>query len=160
MVHLKKPAHHHNGKVMHDFEKGTYSIRMTNRQYVQDFVLQGKSRFVQMITVPTGEKVKITISADGFLRYQYGSNPSHYVYKKTVSESTRFRRIAHYLKGGEDRYRTGNSAEVFLGMVDKSTGGKSASAYMFNKHGKIVSKSRHANGGEALKHLRKYHGDK
>jgi hypothetical protein len=54
--------------------------------------------------------------------------------------------------GGAKR-AVGTHAEVWHGTADHTSGGLKKSQLMKNKHGRIVSKKKHALGKKALKHL-------
>jgi hypothetical protein len=49
----------------------------------------------------------------------------------------------------------GSKAQVWHGTAKKTTGGLTKSNLMKNKHGRIVSKRKHASGKKTIKHLRK-----
>ena len=50
---------------------------------------------------------------------------------------------------------TGTRAQVWHGTAKKTPGGLTKSNLMKNKHGRIVSKRKHASGKKTIKHLRK-----
>ena len=47
----------------------------------------------------------------------------------------------------------GSRAEVWHGTAKKTSGGLSKSQLMMNKHGRIVSRRKHASGKKSIKHL-------
>ena len=47
----------------------------------------------------------------------------------------------------------GSRAEVWHGTAKKTSGGLSKSHLMMNKHGRIVSRRKHASGKKSIKHL-------
>jgi hypothetical protein len=47
----------------------------------------------------------------------------------------------------------GSRAQVWHGTAEKTTGGLVKSHLMMNKHGRIVSKKKHALGKKSIKHL-------
>jgi len=49
----------------------------------------------------------------------------------------------------------GTRAQVWHGTAKKTSGGLTKSHLMKNKHGRIVSKRKHASGKKTIKHLRK-----
>lgn len=49
----------------------------------------------------------------------------------------------------------GSKAQVWHGTAKKTTGGLTKSNLMKNKHGRIVSKRKHASGKKTIRHLRK-----
>ena len=49
----------------------------------------------------------------------------------------------------------GTRAQVWHGTAEKTPGGLTKSHLMKNKHGRIVSKRKHASGKKTIKHLRK-----
>jgi hypothetical protein len=49
----------------------------------------------------------------------------------------------------------GTRAQVWHGTAEKTPGGLTKSHLMKNKHGRIVSKKKHASGKKTIKHLRK-----
>jgi len=49
----------------------------------------------------------------------------------------------------------GSRAEVWHGTAKKTSGGLSKSHLMMNKHGRIVSRRKHASGKKSIKHLEK-----
>jgi len=49
----------------------------------------------------------------------------------------------------------GSRAEVWHGTAKKTSGGLSKSHLMMNKHGRIVSRRKHASGKRSIKHLEK-----
>jgi hypothetical protein len=55
--------------------------------------------------------------------------------------------------GGAHERKRGTHAEVWHGTAHHTTGGLTKSDLMKNKHGRIVSKKKHALGKKALKHL-------
>ncbi len=50
---------------------------------------------------------------------------------------------------------TGTRAQVWHGTAKKTSGGLTKEKLMMNKHGRIVSKKKHASGKKTIKHLRK-----
>lgn len=50
---------------------------------------------------------------------------------------------------------TGSRAQVWHKTARKTPGGLTKSDLMMNKHGRIVSKKKHASGKKTIKHLRK-----
>jgi hypothetical protein len=50
---------------------------------------------------------------------------------------------------------TGSRAQVWHGTAKKTSGGLTKSNLMKNKHGRIVSKKKHASGKKTIKNLRK-----
>lgn len=50
---------------------------------------------------------------------------------------------------------TGTRAQVWHGTAKKTSGGLTKNNLMMNKHGRIVSKRKHASGKKTIKHLRK-----
>ena len=50
----------------------------------------------------------------------------------------------------------GSRAQVWHGTAEKTTGGLVKSHLMMNKHGRIVSKKKHALGKKSIKHLYNY----
>ena len=50
---------------------------------------------------------------------------------------------------------TGSRAQVWHKTAKKTPGGLTKSDLMMNKHGRIVSKKKHASGKKTIKHLRK-----
>ena len=50
---------------------------------------------------------------------------------------------------------TGTRAQVWHGTAKKTSGGLTKSHLMQNKHGRIVSRRKHASGLKTIKHLRK-----
>jgi hypothetical protein len=50
---------------------------------------------------------------------------------------------------------TGTRAQVWHGSAKKTSGGLTKDKLMMNKHGRIVSKKKHASGKKTIKHLRK-----
>jgi hypothetical protein len=50
---------------------------------------------------------------------------------------------------------TGTRAQVWHGTARKTPGGLTKSNLMKNKHGRIVSKRKHASGKKTIKHLKK-----
>jgi hypothetical protein len=50
---------------------------------------------------------------------------------------------------------TGTRAQVWHGTAKKTSGGLTKSHLMMNKHGRIVSRKKHASGKKTIKHLRK-----
>ena len=50
---------------------------------------------------------------------------------------------------------TGSRAQVWHGTAKKTPGGLTKSNLMKNKHGRIVSKRKHASGKKTIKNLRK-----
>jgi hypothetical protein len=50
---------------------------------------------------------------------------------------------------------TGTRAQVWHGTAKKTSGGLTKNHLMKNKHGRIVSKRKHASGKKTIKHLRK-----
>ena len=49
----------------------------------------------------------------------------------------------------------GTRAQVWHGTAKKTSGGLTKSHLMKNKHGRIVSRKKHASGKKTIKHLRK-----
>ena len=49
----------------------------------------------------------------------------------------------------------GSKAQVWHGTAKKTTGGLTKNNLMKNKHGRIVSRRKHASGKKTIKHLRK-----
>ena len=49
----------------------------------------------------------------------------------------------------------GTRAQVWHGTAKKTSGGLTKSHLMKNKHGRIVSRRKHASGKKTIKHLRK-----
>ena len=49
----------------------------------------------------------------------------------------------------------GSRAEVWHGTAKKTVGGLTKSSLMKNKHGRIVSRRKHASGKRSIKHLEK-----
>lgn len=49
----------------------------------------------------------------------------------------------------------GTRAQVWHGTAKKTSGGLTKSALMKNKHGRIVSRRKHASGKKTIKHLKK-----
>ena len=49
----------------------------------------------------------------------------------------------------------GSRAEVWHGTAKKTSGGLTKNALMMNKHGRIVSRKKHASGKRSIKHLEK-----
>lgn len=49
----------------------------------------------------------------------------------------------------------GTRAQVWHGTAKKTSGGLTKTHLMKNKHGRIVSKKKHASGKKTIKHLRK-----
>jgi hypothetical protein len=50
---------------------------------------------------------------------------------------------------------TGSRAQVWHGTAKKTSGGLTKSNLMMNKHGRIVSKKKHASGKKTIKNLKK-----
>ena len=50
---------------------------------------------------------------------------------------------------------TGTRAQVWHGTAKKTSGGLTKNALMMNKHGRIVSRRKHASGKKSIKHLEK-----
>jgi len=50
---------------------------------------------------------------------------------------------------------TGSRAQVWHGTAKKTSGGLTKHNLMMNKHGRIVSKRKHASGKKTIKHLKK-----
>jgi hypothetical protein len=50
---------------------------------------------------------------------------------------------------------TGTRAQVWHGTAKKTSGGLTKQRLMMNKHGRIVSKKKHALGKKTIKHLKK-----
>jgi hypothetical protein len=50
---------------------------------------------------------------------------------------------------------TGSRAQVWHGTAKKTSGGLTKSALMMNKHGRIVSRKKHASGKKTIKRLKK-----
>jgi hypothetical protein len=50
---------------------------------------------------------------------------------------------------------TGTRAQVWHGTAKKTSGGLTKSSLMKNKHGRIVSRRKHASGKKTIKNLRK-----
>ena len=50
---------------------------------------------------------------------------------------------------------TGSRAQVWHGTAKKTSGGLTKSHLMMNKHGRIVSKKKHASGKKTIKNLKK-----
>jgi len=50
---------------------------------------------------------------------------------------------------------TGTRAQVWHGTAKKTSGGLTKQHLMMNKHGRIVSKKKHASGKKTIKHLKK-----
>ena len=50
---------------------------------------------------------------------------------------------------------TGSRAQVWHGTAKKTSGGLTKSNLMMNKHGRIVSRRKHASGKKTIKNLRK-----
>jgi len=50
---------------------------------------------------------------------------------------------------------TGTRAQVWHGTAKKTSGGLTKSNLMKNKHGRIVSRKKHASGKKTIKHLKK-----
>jgi hypothetical protein len=51
--------------------------------------------------------------------------------------------------------KIGTRAQVWHGTSVKTSGGLTKSHLMMNKHGRIVSRKKHASGKKSLKHLKK-----
>lgn len=49
----------------------------------------------------------------------------------------------------------GTRAQVWHGTAKKTSGGLTKNNLMMNKHGRIVSKKKHASGKKTIKHLKK-----
>ena len=49
----------------------------------------------------------------------------------------------------------GTRAQVWHGTAKKTSGGLTKNALMMNKHGRIVSRRKHASGKKSIKHLEK-----
>lgn len=59
------------------------------------------------------------------------------------------------MAGGAKVPAVGSHAQVWNGSAKHTSGGLTKSDLMKNKHGRIVSKKKHALGKKSLKHLRK-----
>ena len=59
------------------------------------------------------------------------------------------------MEGGAKIPAVGSHAQVWNGNAKHTSGGLTKSDLMKNKHGRIVSKKKHALGKKSLKHLRK-----
>jgi len=89
----------------------------------------------------------------------YNNNDEMYGGRRRSTRKNRSNRSSrsnrNNMMGGAKVPAVGSHAQVWNGSAKHTSGGLTRSDLMKNKHGRIVSKKKHALGKKSLKHLRK-----